>query len=52
MKKNWGESVFCRGERERERDVSTRQGVEGGDEGEGGTITPLTSLNVHLMMHT
>lgn len=32
--------------------MSTSQGVEGGDEGKGGTITSLTSLNVHLMMHT
>lgn len=47
-KKKVGESALCRGE----SDVSTSQRVQGGDEGEGGTINSLTSLNVHLMMHT
>ena len=33
--------------------MSTSQRVvEGEDEGKGGTINSLTSLNVHLMMHT
>lgn len=48
-KRNWGESAFLR---RSERDVSTSQRVEGEDEGKGGTINSLTSLNVHLMMHT
>lgn len=53
MEKKLEESEFGRAEKERKkRDVSTSQRAEGEDEGEGGTINFLTSLNVHLMMHT
>lgn len=48
--KKWREPAFCRAERLRY--ASTSQRVEGGDEGEGEAINSLTSLNVHLMMHT
>lgn len=35
-----------------ESDVKRSQSAESGDEGEGGAISSLTPLNVHLMMHT
>lgn len=44
----WVSFAFCREERE----VSTNQDVDAGDESEGETINSLTPLNVHLMMHT
>ena len=47
-KKNDWSLLFCRAL----GDVSTNQGAEGGDDGKRGTINSLTSLNVHLMMHT